>query len=210
MSEALEILDLRCRLGDEDILRGVGLALGPGEYGVVLGPSGAGKSTLLRAIAGLVPARGRIRIGERLVCAGEQVIPPEDRGVGFLFQGLALWSHMTVDAHLKYALSGRGVRKRDHAEAIEATLGPLGLVPLRDRRPGELSGGERQRLALARALVTRPGLLLLDEPTSSVDPRLKRATLPERRKGPASPGLGPVLVPSIVERAARATEYFFE
>ena len=170
MSDRVFIESLGVTLGSNRILDGLDLELDAGGYGVVLGSSGAGKSTLLRAIAGLVAADGRITLGDRVVCAGQQDVPPEKRGVGFLFQGLALWPHMTVSGHLRYALKGAGVASSDHLQRIGETLEPLGIDHLRDRRPGQLSGGERQRLALARALVTRPGVMLLDEPTSSVDP----------------------------------------
>lgn len=169
MVDSLSVL-----LGGHPALREVSLELTPGAYGVVLGPSGAGKSTLLRAVAGLVEATGRVRIGDRLVCAGEQVVPPEERPVGFLFQGLALWSHMTVEQHLRYALRGRRVPREEHETRIKEILDVLGIARLRGRHPGDLSGGERQRLALARAMVSRPQVLLLDEPTSSVDPQVAR------------------------------------
>jgi ABC-type Fe3+/spermidine/putrescine transport system ATPase subunit len=171
VSLALRVDDLTVRLDGSEILRGLSLDLEAGAYGVILGPSGAGKSTLLRAIAGLLPATGIIRLGETDLCAGSQLVPAEQRPLGYLFQGLALWPHMTVQGHLDFALSGRSVPKPDRPGRIEETLLALGLAGKEGRRPAALSGGERQRLALARALVTRPGLLLLDEPTSSVDPR---------------------------------------
>ena len=170
MSATLSIEDLCVELGSSRVLDHINLELAAGSYGVVLGPSGAGKSTLLRSIAGLCDASGQIRVGERSLCAGQQVVPPEERGVGFLFQDLALWPHMTVRAHLEYAL-GRG----GDATRISEMLQALGLDGLDDRVPARLSGGERQRLALARALITSPSILLLDEPTSSVDPTTRRA-----------------------------------
>lgn len=170
MSDRLHIAGLGVEFGEHRILEGIDLDLEGGAYGVVLGPSGAGKSTLLRAIAGLVDASGKIDIGERTVLGAGAPVPPEARGVGFLFQGLALWPHMTVEGHLRYSLKGARVPASEHASHIRETLEPLGIAELRARRPAEISGGERQRLALARALVTRPGLMLLDEPTSSVDP----------------------------------------
>jgi len=172
LSAALEVRDLRVHLGGRPVLEGVDLELDAGSYGVVVGPSGAGKSTLLRAIAGLLPASGVIRIGDRTVCSGTQIVPAEARPLGFLFQGLALWPHMSVEAHLDFALAGRKVPKSERARRIRETLEPLALERLMERRPAQLSGGEKQRLALARALVTRPDVLLLDEPTSSVDPAI--------------------------------------
>jgi iron(III) transport system ATP-binding protein len=175
VSDLLHIEDLSVSLGGRRILDGLALELEPSRYGVVLGPSGCGKSTLLRSISGLVDVdSGTVRIGERTVCSARQIVPPEERPVGFAFQSLALWPHMTVAGHLDYALQGRRVPRSERGERIVDTLEPLGLKNLVDRRPQALSGGERQRLALARALVTRPGLLLLDEPTSSVDPLTAR------------------------------------
>ena len=170
MSAGLSCEAVTVLLGGSPVVREVALDLEDRSYGVLVGPSGAGKSTLLRAIAGLIPASGTIRIGTTAVCADGQIVRPEERPLGFLFQGLALWPHMTVVAHLRYALRGRRVPAAEHATRIRETLGPLGLTGLEGRRPAELSGGESQRLALARALVTHPALLLLDEPTSSVDP----------------------------------------
>lgn len=169
MSKSLEIRGLEVLLGGRPVLRGLDLAVPAGGYAVVLGRSGAGKSTLLRAVAGLQDATGLIRIGDATVCGQSQVAPPGERGVGFLFQGLALWPHMTVRGHLAYVL-GRSLGKAEAEERIRATLEALEIRELANRYPSELSGGERQRLALARALAGRPGLLLLDEPTSSVDP----------------------------------------
>ena len=157
MTEPLHIKRLEVSLGGDRVLHGVDLHLMAGAYGVVLGPSGAGKSTLLRAIAGLVEAAGTIRIGDQVILDGQASMAPERRGVGFLFQGLALWPHMTVEGHLRFALKGAGVPAADHEERVQATLGPLGIDTLASRRPAQISGGARQRLALARALVTRPG-----------------------------------------------------
>ena len=170
MSERLHIASLGVTLGGHRVLDGVELNLDAGAYGVVLGPSGAGKSTMLRAIAGLVDASGTIAIGDSVVLGPGLCVPPEARGVGYLFQGLALWPHMTVEGHLRYSLKGARVPVAEQANRIRETLEPLGIADLAERRPSELSGGERQRLALARALVARPRLVLLDEPTSSVDP----------------------------------------
>lgn len=170
MSARLDIQNLGVSLGGNQILHDLGLELEAGAYGVVLGVSGAGKSTLLRAIAGLVPADGVIRLGDRTLSASGSVVPPEDRGIGYLFQGLALWSHMTAIEQLLFVLepveSDRDARVARAKEMLEG----LGLGEHADRRPAGLSGGERQRLALARALAPRPEVLLLDEPTSSLDP----------------------------------------
>jgi iron(III) transport system ATP-binding protein len=169
MSASIDIKGLKVRLGATDVLNGVNLNLPAGSYGVLLGRSGSGKTTLLRAVAGIVDAEGAIKIGNDLVTSAGIRTAPKDRQLGFLFQSLALWPHMTVVGHLRYVL-GSKLGREEAMRRIQSVLDPLGLASLKDRYPFELSGGEKQRLALARALVCSPRVLLLDEPTSSVDP----------------------------------------
>jgi iron(III) transport system ATP-binding protein len=164
----LHVRGLAVEMEGRQLLQALDLDLEAGGYGVVLGPSGAGKSTLLRAVAGLVPARGTVRIGDRTVAADGCIVPPDRRGIGFLFQGLGLWGHLSAAEHLAFALGREGATASRRAR-IASTLSSLGIAHLARRRPGEMSGGEQQRLALARAIVHDPRLLLLDEPTSSVD-----------------------------------------
>ena len=145
-----------------------------GRRTVLWGPSGAGKSTLLGAIAGLItPAVGRIRLGNEVLFSAPEGIdrPPHARGIGFVFQDLALWPHLTALEQVE--LVGRGAAL-DRAGA-RSLLESVGLASLASRRPGQLSGGEQQRLAIARALACKPALLLLDEPFSSVDKRTRLA-----------------------------------
>jgi iron(III) transport system ATP-binding protein len=159
----------------KDLVRDATFSVPAGTIGAILGPSGAGKSTILRAIAGLVaPDRGRIALDGVTVFGPGQSVPAEQRKVGMLFQGFALWSHMTALEHLRFALQGRKTPRGEWDARIREVADALGLGNLLDRRPANLSGGERQRLALARALVTRPAALLLDEPTASVDPTIAR------------------------------------
>ncbi len=142
---------------------------------VLWGPSGAGKSTLLNAIAGLTtPRRGTIALGATVLFSATDRIdlPPHKRRVGYVFQDLALWPHLTALEQVR--LVGRSVGL-DAAGAF-ALLDSVGLGNLTKRRPSQLSGGEQQRLAIARALAGKPAILLLDEPFSSVDPET-RATL---------------------------------
>ncbi|HEX6467946.1 MAG TPA: ABC transporter ATP-binding protein [Streptosporangiaceae bacterium] len=151
-----------------------------GRVLVVLGPSGAGKTTLLEVIAGLRPHRsGRILLG------GEDVtrLPPERRRIGMVFQGGALFPHLSVRENVRF---GPRTRAQASADAADALLDRLGITHLADRSPRSLSGGERQRAALARALATRPDLLLLDEPLSALDPPTReeiRALLQELLSG---------------------------
>ncbi len=147
-------------------LDGVSFRVETGQYAVLMGKTGSGKTTLLEAVAGLKPVRGG-----RVFLMGHEVtaLKPAERGVGYLPQDLALFSTMTVRAHLEFALDvrrwGRDVIDRRVAEL--AAL--LGVGPLLDRRPEGLSGGEAQRVALGRALSFRPRVLLLDEPLSALD-----------------------------------------
>ena len=156
----------------------VSLDVKVGESIVVLGPSGSGKTTLLRLIAGLeTPATGSIWIEDRLVVdRGHNMLPPHQRHVGFVFQDLALWPHLTVRQNLEFIVRSVRVPKPQQTATILNVLALCRIDrPLTDRYPHELSGGEQQRVALARALVGSPRLLLLDEPFSSLDAELRVA-----------------------------------
>jgi ABC-type sugar transport system ATPase subunit len=167
------------RYGAVEALRGIDLAVEPGELMAVLGASGSGKSTLLRAIAGLEPAdAGRVLIDG----ADQTAVPPARRGVAMVFQSFALFPHLSVERNIGFGLRARGEAASVVAERVRSTAGALGLEGLLDRRPGELSGGERQRVALARALAARPRLLLLDEPLSNLDAQLRASTRTEIRR----------------------------
>ena len=148
-----------------------------GAVTALVGPSGSGKSTLLRALAGLVRLEGEVRVGDAVWRDGRRWTPPHRRAVGLVFQHAALLPHLCVRANIDYG------RRRAGAPAAEtdALAERLGVGALMDRMPGGLSGGERQRVAVARALATRPALLLLDEPLSGVDAPAKAALLPELR-----------------------------
>lgn len=143
---------------------------------VLFGPSGCGKSTVLRLLAGLeIPEQGSIRIDGRLVASGgKNLIPPEKRDLGMVFQDLALWPHMTVQENLTFGLNARGVQKSEATVRVHEMLHRVGLEHRMDAKPHQLSGGEQQRVALARALVSRPSILLMDEPLSSLDDERKR------------------------------------
>jgi iron(III) transport system ATP-binding protein len=144
---------------------------------VLFGPSGCGKTTVLRLLAGLeVPDKGEIRIDGRVVAtAGKNLVPPEKRDLGMVFQDLALWPHMTMQQNLMFGLDARSIPKREAHVRVRKLLERVGLDHRIDAKPHQLSGGEQQRVALARALVTRPSILLMDEPLSSLDDERKRA-----------------------------------
>ena len=144
---------------------------------VLFGPSGCGKTTVLRLLAGLeVPEQGSIRIDGRVVAsAGKNLVPPERRDLGMVFQDLALWPHMTVQQNLMFGLNARRVQKREAGARVREMLQRVGLEHRIDAKPHQLSGGEQQRVALARALVSRPSILLMDEPLSSLDDERKDA-----------------------------------
>jgi len=138
----------------------------------ILGPSGCGKTTVLRAIAGFEhPQAGEIRIAGRLVCNGKHCVPPEERGVGMVFQDYALFPHLTVAQNVAFGL--RRLEPQAAARMVATTLDLVGLTDLKDRYPHELSGGQQQRVAIARALAPKPVVLLLDEPFSNLDPDMR-------------------------------------
>src|SRR3954462_3960653 len=172
----LIVKDLRLRLGDNEILKGVSVSVTPGQVVALLGPSGSGKTTLLRAIAGLeVPHAGTIAIGDKVFFdpARKIDLPAEKRGLGLVFQSYALWPHRTVFDNVGYGLKLRNVATADIKERVTAALTNLGLGHLAERLPHQLSGGQQQRVAIARALVYNPPVILLDEPLSNLDAKLR-------------------------------------
>jgi iron(III) transport system ATP-binding protein len=147
-----------------------------GEIVALLGPSGSGKTTLLRSIAGLeLPTQGMIRISDQIVfdSANKIEVPVEKRSLGFVFQSYALWPHRTVFENVAYGLKLRKVPQNEIRERVQEVLGNLGLGDLGDRHPHQLSGGQQQRVALARSLVYKPQVILLDEPLSNLDAKLR-------------------------------------
>lgn len=159
----------------------VSLTVDAGEVIALLGPSGSGKTTLLRLIAGLeTPDEGEIRIDDqRVAAAGRNQVPPHQRGIGFVFQDLALWPHLTAAGNLDFVLASARMPKRERKERIAETLRMVRAETFAQRYPAQLSGGEQQRVALGRALVGNPRLLLLDEPMAHLDLSLKNGLLGE-------------------------------
>lgn len=164
---------------ERSVLTDFSLEVASGEVVALLGPSGSGKTTALRILLGfLAPARGSVRIGADVASRdGEVLVPPEGRGLGVVFQDLALWPHLTVAGNLGFGLAARHVPRQKREARIHAMLERVGLANHAGRYPGELSGGERQRVAIARALVLEPQAVLLDEPLTNLDVSLKRELL---------------------------------
>jgi iron(III) transport system ATP-binding protein len=173
---ALAIEDLHLRLGATEVLQGIACAVEGGAITALLGRSGSGKTTLLRAIAGLeTPTRGTITIGGTAVFDAARGIdmPTERRNLGLVFQSYALWPHRTVFDNVAYGLRVRGTAREEIAERVAAVLDGVGLGELGARYPHELSGGQQQRVALARAFAYGPPVILLDEPLSNLDAKLR-------------------------------------
>ena len=157
-------------------LADVSVAVERGKMLALVGPSGSGKTTLLRCIAGLErPDAGRIRIGERCVFDDAQGldVPTEQRKLGLIFQSYALWPNMTVERNVAYPLKRRKLPAADIASRVARYLDLVGCAQYAQRYPHELSGGQQQRIALARALVYEPAVVLFDEPLSNLDPMLR-------------------------------------
>lgn len=170
MPAFLEVADARVRYGNTEILKGVDLSVKKGEFVALLGSSGCGKTTLLRSIAGFnTPTNGAIRVEGKDVTR----LPPDKRGMALVFQSYALWPHMTVAQNIGYGLRIRGAAKETIRQKVEEVASLLGLAALLDRKPAALSGGQRQRVALGRALAIEPDILLLDEPLSNLDARIR-------------------------------------
>lgn len=170
MVGALEVEQVEVAYGTTKVLKGVSLAIAPGEFVALLGSSGCGKTTLLRAISGFVPVtRGSVRAdGQDITQA-----PPDKREMAMVFQTYALWPHMTAAQNIGYGLRIRGWDRARIAHRIEEMLRLVRLEGFGERKPGQLSGGQRQRVALARALAVSPRYLLLDEPLSNLDARVR-------------------------------------
>jgi putative spermidine/putrescine transport system ATP-binding protein len=169
--EALAVEEVEVTYGATRVLQAITLAVAPGRFVALLGSSGCGKTTLLRAISGFAPVRaGRVLLGGRDITG----LPPEQRGMAMVFQSYALWPHMTTAQNLAYGLKLRGVARAERRRRVAEVMALLGLEGLGNRSVTQLSGGQRQRVALGRALAINPGILLLDEPLSNLDARIRQ------------------------------------
>jgi ABC-type Fe3+/spermidine/putrescine transport system ATPase subunit len=161
---------LEVNYGSVRVLHGINLSVEPGEFVAILGSSGCGKTTLLRSIAGFQKvSKGAIRLFGRDVAN----VPPEKRGIAMVFQSYALWPHMSVLGNVGFGLRLRGMRRDAVRQRVAEVLKLLNLSGLEDRKVTNLSGGQRQRVALGRALAIEPDLLLLDEPLSNLDAKVR-------------------------------------
>ncbi len=180
------------------VLKNVSLQVEPGEFFAFLGPSGCGKTTLLRLIAGFAHAQGgRILIGERDVTD----LRPWQRDVGLVFQNYALWPHMTVAENVAFGLEERRLPSAEIKKRVGEMLELVGLSALGERRPSQLSGGQQQRVALARTLAVRPRVLLLDEPLSNLDAKMRLQVRRELRDLQRSLGITAIFVTHDQEEA---------
>ena len=167
----LEVRNLVRRFDDRAVVNNVSLSIMPGQVTCLLGPSGCGKSTTLRMIAGVeMQDSGEIYVDGKLICDTVTRVPPERREIGLMFQDFALFPHLSVADNVAFGLKGTRAEKRARVEEL---LRQMDLARFIDGYPHQLSGGEQQRVALARALAPRPRIMLMDEPFSGLDNRLR-------------------------------------
>jgi putative spermidine/putrescine transport system ATP-binding protein len=195
---SLDIESLVKRYGDFYAVRDVSLRVADGEFLVLLGPSGCGKTTTLRMVAGFIePTSGMVRLGGGDVT----LLPPWRRNAGMVFQSYALFPHLTVAQNVAFGLEMRKLPRADIERRVEETLALVRLAGYGARLPRQLSGGQQQRVALARALAIRPDVLLLDEPLSNLDAKLRQEVRVEIRELQRQMGLTTVMVTHDQEEA---------
>ncbi|MBW8637146.1 ABC transporter ATP-binding protein [Hoeflea sp. WL0058] len=186
-------------------IRNLSLTAQAGKILCLLGPSGSGKTTLLRLAAGIeAPTRGRVLLDGKEVSGPSVFVPPEYRGVGFVFQDFALFPHMNVLDNVKFGLTA--LSQKEASDTGMASLERVGLAHYADQYPHALSGGEQQRVALARALAPRPSVLLMDEPFSGLDTRLRDSVRTETLSILAETGATGVIVTHDAEEAMRMAD----
>ncbi|MFZ9923956.1 MAG: ABC transporter ATP-binding protein, partial [Ilumatobacteraceae bacterium] len=199
----VEIRNLAKAFGAVKAVDNVRLDIESGEFITLLGPSGSGKTTVLRLIAGFEdPDAGSIHL------SGEDIthVPPFDRDVNTVFQDYALFPHMTVQANVEYGLRTRKVPKADRAEQARRAIASVKLEHALNRLPHQLSGGQRQRIALARAMVLRPKVLLLDEPLGALDRQLREEMQVELKNIQREAGITFIFVTHDQEEAMRMSD----
>ncbi len=176
---SIRIQHLTKRFGNVTALDSLDLTIGPGELFFLLGPSGCGKTTLLRSLAGFyIPEEGTIHFGDEDVTR----LAPHKRNTGMMFQSYALWPHLTVAENVAFGLEERRVPRAEITRRVGEALESARMAQYAQRKPNQLSGGQQQRVALARALVIRPRCLLLDEPLSNLDAKLRLEMRSEIRR----------------------------
>jgi iron(III) transport system ATP-binding protein len=184
--------------GLHQVLKDITLAVAPGEFFALLGPSGSGKSTLLRLIAGFNQHnRGQLLLDGRDITG----VPPHARNIGMVFQSYALWPHLNVFDNVAFGLVERRVARAEIRRRVSDALALVGLADYAQRRPNQLSGGQQQRVALARTIVIEPQVLLLDEPLSNLDRKLREQMRLELRRLQRTLGITTVFVTHDQEEA---------
>lgn len=200
----LEIRDIVRRYDDKPVVDTVSLTIQPGHVTCLLGPSGCGKSTTLRIIAGVeMQESGTIHMDGKLICDTVYRVPPERRSIGLMFQDFALFPHLSVGENVAFGLKGSGGDKKTRARGY---LERVGLQHYIDDYPHQLSGGEQQRVALARALAPKPSLMLMDEPFSGLDNRLRDGIRDETLELLKEEGTSVLLVTHEPEEAMRMAD----
>ncbi|QBX33996.1 ABC transporter ATP-binding protein [Paracoccus liaowanqingii] len=178
MSHSVELAGIGMTFGTTRAVSDVTFKVAAGEFFSILGPSGCGKTTILRMIAGFIePTEGHVLIGERDMAG----LGPDQRPTAMIFQSLALFPLMSVRDNIAFGLEARGMSRPERRAKADDLLRLIALEGYGDRMPGELSGGQRQRVAIARALAVEPGVLLLDEPLSALDLKLRQHMRAELR-----------------------------
>ena len=173
---SLKIDHITKKFGNFTALDDISLEIRDGEFLAILGPSGCGKTTLLRIIGGFeAPTEGSILKDGEIFSSQNENVPVEKRNLGMVFQSFALWPHMTVREHVEFPLNSKRctMTEDEKRKAVDQAIEAVGLSTMEKRYPGELSGGQKQRVSLARAIVAKPSILLMDEPLSALDAELK-------------------------------------
>jgi iron(III) transport system ATP-binding protein len=192
------ITDVNLSYGHTHVLKGINLTVNPGELFAFLGPSGCGKTTLLRLIAGFSIAQtGTVSVGSMDMSG----LPPWKRDVGMVFQSYALWPHMSVAQNVAFGLEERRLPRSEIKQRVDQALELVGLRHLKDRKPSQLSGGQQQRVALARTVAIRPKVLLLDEPLSNLDAKMRVQVRRELRQLQQELGITTIFVTHDQEEA---------